>query len=56
VKIEEVLQKHTDPRAGHLAQHLKHFVALLERGIDQTVRRVLCGKEVPAAEKILSQM
>jgi IS5 family transposase len=54
VKIEEVLQKHTDPRAGRLAQHLKHFVALLVRGIDQTVRRVLCGEEVPAAEKILS--
>jgi transposase, IS5 family len=54
VKIEEVLQKHTDPRAGRLAARLKHFVPLVERGIDQAVRRVLEGEQVPATEKILS--
>jgi IS5 family transposase len=54
VKIEEVLQKHTDPRAAHLAERLKHFVALVERGIDQAGRRVLEGEQVPATEKILS--
>jgi IS5 family transposase len=54
VKIEEVLQKHTDPRAGRLAERLKHFVPLVERGIDQAVRRVLEGEQVPATEKILS--
>ena len=54
VKIEEVLQKHTDPRAGRLAERLKHFVPLVERGIDQAVRRVLEGEQVPAAEKVLS--
>jgi transposase, IS5 family len=54
VKIEEVLQKHTYPRAGRLAERLKHFVPLVERGIDQAVRRVLKGEQVPATEKILS--
>jgi transposase, IS5 family len=54
VKIEEVLQKHTYPRAGRLAARLKHFVPLVERGIDQAVRRVLEGEQVPATEKILS--
>ena len=54
VKVEEVLRKQTDPRAGRLARRLEHFVALLERGIDQAVRRVLCGEQVPAKEKILS--
>lgn len=33
---------------------MKHFVALGERGIDQAVRRVLEGEQVPAAEKVLS--
>ena len=58
MKIEEVLQKHTDPHAGRLAERLKHFVPLVERGIDQAVRRVLEGEQVPeqvpAAEKVLS--
>ena len=54
VKIEEVLRKQTDPPSGRLAERLKHFVALLERGIDQALRRVLEGEQVPAAEKILS--
>jgi transposase, IS5 family len=54
VKIEEVLQKHTYPRAGRLAERLEHFVPLVERGIDQAVRRVLEGEQVPATEKILS--
>jgi IS5 family transposase len=54
VKVEEVLSKQTDPRAGRLARRLEHFVAFLERGIDQAVRRVLEGEQVPAKEKILS--
>ena len=54
VKVEEVLRKQTDPRCGRLARRLEHFVALLERGIDQAVRRVLEGEQVPAKEKILS--
>ena len=54
VKIEEVLRKQTDPPSGRLAERLKHFVALLERGIDQALRRVLEGEQVPAAEKVLS--
>ena len=37
---------------------MKHFVPLVERGIDQAVRRVLEGEQVPeqvpAAEKVLS--
>jgi IS5 family transposase len=54
VKIEEVLRKHTDPRVGRFAQRLEHFMSLLERGIEQAVRRVLEGEQVPATEKILS--
>ena len=54
VKTEEVLQKHTYPRAGRLAERLEHFVPLVERGIDQAVRRVLEGEQMPATEKILS--
>jgi IS5 family transposase len=54
VKIEEVLRKQTDPRAGRLAERLEHLVPLVERGIEQAVRRVLEGEQVPAAEKILS--
>ena len=54
VKVEEVLRKQNDPRAGRLAQRLEHFMSLLERGIEQAVRRVLEGEQVPAAEKVLS--
>jgi transposase, IS5 family len=54
VKVGKVLRKQTDPRARRLAQRLEHFVPLLERGIEQAVRRVLCGEQVPATEKILS--
>jgi transposase, IS5 family len=37
-----------------LADKLEHFVALIERGIDQAIRRVLQEEQVPAQEKILS--
>jgi IS5 family transposase len=37
-----------------LADKLEHFVSLIERGIDQAVRRVLREEQVPAAEKVLS--
>jgi IS5 family transposase len=54
LKVEEVLRKRTDPRTRCLAERLEHFVSLLERGVDQAVRRVLHGGQVPATEKILS--
>jgi hypothetical protein len=37
-----------------LADKLEHFVALVEQGIEQAVRRVLREEQVPASEKVLS--
>jgi IS5 family transposase len=41
-------------RSQRLADKLFHFVALVEQGIDQAVRRVLREEQLPAAEKVLS--
>jgi IS5 family transposase len=43
-----------DARSHRLADKLEHFVPLIERGIDQAIRRVLREEQVPAQEKILS--
>jgi IS5 family transposase len=43
-----------DPGAGRLLESFEHFVPLVEQGIAQATRRVLCDEQVPAAEKILS--
>lgn len=40
--------------AAALRNDLEHFIPLVERVIDQSVRRVLQGESVPAAEKIVS--
>jgi IS5 family transposase len=47
-------QRAADARSHRLADKLDHFVPLIERGIDQAVRRVLQEEQVPAQEKILS--
>ncbi len=44
----------TDEGAQHLVQQLAEFMALVERAIEQAVRRVLQGETVPAADKIVS--
>jgi transposase, IS5 family len=43
-----------DGRSQRLADKLEHFVPLIERGIDQAIRRVLREEQVSAAEKVLS--
>jgi IS5 family transposase len=40
--------------AQRLAERLKHCIALTLRVVDQTERRVIQGKQVPASEKIVS--
>lgn len=44
----------TGIKADALARELKHYVALGQRVIDQTRRRVIDREQVPAREKILS--
>jgi IS5 family transposase len=55
VKITDVLRKRADDLgARRLLRHFEHFVPLVERSIEQAVRRVLKGEQVPATEKLLS--
>jgi transposase, IS5 family len=51
---QELREKADVLQALRLVERLEHFVPLVERGIDQAVRRVHEGEQVPAAEKILS--
>jgi transposase, IS5 family len=53
-RVGEVLRRRADKRSHSLADKLDHYVALVERGIDQAVRRVLREEQVPAQEKVLS--
>jgi IS5 family transposase len=53
-RIAEVLRGRADKRSHSLADKLDHYVPLVERGIDQAVRRVLREEQVPAQEKVLS--
>jgi IS5 family transposase len=41
-------------RAVAIAQQLRSYGELAKRVIDQTQRRVLCGEQVPASEKVVS--
>ena len=52
--VSRALRDRTDSHSRRLADHLEHFLPLLERGIDQAVRRVLEGEQVPAKDKVLS--
>ena len=52
--VSRALQDRTDSHSRRLADHLEHFLLLLERGLDQTLRRVLEGEQVPAEDKVLS--
>jgi IS5 family transposase len=49
-----LLEKCSDIRTLGLIQDLKHYIALTERVINQTERRVIKGEKVPAAEKVFS--
>jgi IS5 family transposase len=53
-RVREVLQRQATPAAQKLAAQFQHYLPLVERGIDQAFRRVLCGEVVPAKEKLLS--
>src|SRR5215204_7058365 len=53
-RVAGALRQRADTRSHRLADKLEHFVPLIERGIDQAVRRVLREEQVPAAEKVLS--
>jgi transposase, IS5 family len=53
-RVAGALRERADTRSHCLANKLEHFVLLVEQGIDQAVRRVLQGEQVPAQEKILS--
>jgi transposase, IS5 family len=53
-RVASTLRERTDARARRLVDGFERFVPLVEQGIDQAVRRVLEGEQVPAQEKILS--
>jgi len=53
-RVGRALRERADERNRRLADKLDHYVPLVERGIDQAVRRVLRGEQVPATEKVLS--
>jgi IS5 family transposase len=53
-RVAGALRQRADARSHRLADKLDHFVPLIERGIDQAIRRVLQEEQVPAQEKILS--
>jgi IS5 family transposase len=49
-----VLKQYGELAGQALAVSLIHYIALVERVIDQAYRRVVLGKQVPAAEKLVS--
>ncbi len=49
---EEVLRGCAEEWAEALIERFEHFVPLVERGIEQAVRRVVCGEQVPAEQKL----
>jgi IS5 family transposase len=53
-RVAGALRERADARFHRLVDKLDYFVPLIERGIDQAVRRVLREEQVPAAEKVLS--
>jgi IS5 family transposase len=53
-QVVEVLREIATEEAEKLQQQAEHFLPLVEQVIDQTVRRVIDGEKVPAAEKVVS--
>jgi len=53
-RIQKQLQKLPEKKAKRLAQTLETFLPRTEQVVDQTTRRILQGKQVPASEKIVS--
>ncbi len=52
--MAEALNRQSDEAAQALARQISEFLLLVERAIDQAVRRVLQGETVPAHEKLAS--
>ena len=53
-RVQAVLAQQSTQAAQQLAAQFQHYLPLVEQGIAQAFRRVLCGEVVPAAEKLLS--
>ena len=53
-QIQKQLQKRSEAHAKRLVQTLETFLPRAEQVIDQSVRRILQGEQVPAHEKIVS--
>lgn len=53
-QTQKQLRKRSEQRAKRLAETLATFIPRAEQVIDQTVRRILQGEQVPAREKIVS--
>jgi IS5 family transposase len=53
-QVVEVIREFATEEAERLQQQAEHFLPLVKRVIDQTVRRVMDGEKVPATEKIVS--
>lgn len=53
-QTQKQLQKRSEQQAQRLAQTLATFIPRAEQGIDQTIRRILHGEQVPAQEQIVS--
>jgi len=51
---QKQLHKYREQKAQRLDQTLETFLPRTERVIDQTIRRILYGEQVPASEKIVS--
>jgi IS5 family transposase len=52
--VVQELQEIATEEAERVQQQAEHFLPIVEQVIDQTVRRVIEGEKVPAAEKIVS--
>ena len=53
-QTHQQLRKRSEPRAKRLAETLATFLPRAEQVMNQTVRRILQGEQVPAQEKIVS--
>ncbi len=53
-RVLAILDQQTESQAQRLREHVKPFLPLVERVIAQTRRRVLEGKKVASADKVLS--
>jgi IS5 family transposase len=53
-QTQKQLHEHRDQKAKRLEQILETFLPRTEQVIDQTIRRILQGEQVPASEKIVS--